>query len=310
MSSVRKGSTGSNSGTSNSNSNMNLSPIAKGTIKPQTTLISNSNSNSNQKQPPTTPVLSSTAAAVVATSASSTVNSSVPSSFVPHLPPISQLLPGAQLRITTILQPNNPFEAILNIYDNSSNLIIVERLYDFDHYRNQNQRDEGKGNNDKKDYAMINVQQAKVDLVTAAPSNTPPVLPSLSISSIESHANQLLYQRHADQSAIGVGVSVDGQRLFDALRKTMKCEWDGTAFVVGGVILVNSPYTTQACSIIQSAALLAAAPTSPNTGARKGGSSAAQTAAAAAAADVTLNRVRKVLDAERNKLKLNASTSS
>jgi hypothetical protein len=159
----------------------------------------------------------------------------------------------------------------------------------------------------------ISLSVVRVTLLRAAPA-VAPVLPPLSVPAIAHRAAELQHQRREEMSSIGVGVAPEGQKLFDTLRRSMKCEWsaDGS-FLVLGAVRVAPPYTSAACSSVTAAAPAqsAAAPTSPNSGGRRGAGAAAAAqaqAAQAAAAEVTLNRVRKIVDAERVKLKLNAAS--
>lgn len=70
---------------------------------------------------------------------------------------------------------------------------------------------------------------------------------------------------------IGVGVSKDGQDIFDALAKTMECRWHEQTIVVMESVLIQPPYRVEDC---------------------KGSDKNA------------LTRVKKVLEGERRRLKL------
>ncbi|KAF8058345.1 RMD5 [Scenedesmus sp. PABB004] len=82
-----------------------------------------------------------------------------------------------------------------------------------------------------------------------------------------------LAQAEADRAKVGEGVTREAQSLFDALCKTMPCVWVGRAISVMDVVTVQPPYTPEAVTT-----------TSDHPGA--------------------LERVRKVLNAERQRLGL------
>ena len=60
-------------------------------------------------------------------------------------------------------------------------------------------------------------------------------------------------QRRAEQKAfedmghLNSNVSTLTQTIYDALRKTMPCAWDGEAIVVLGEVRIPPPYTPEAC---------------------------------------------------------------
>jgi hypothetical protein len=85
-----------------------------------------------------------------------------------------------------------------------------------------------------------------------------------------------------------VGVSPEGQKLFDAIRKTTPCVWgkgDSKSFVVLDCIRVSPPYTVASCSIEPSAQQ----PTSPQQQGRKSGQQQQ--------AENMLTRVKKLVSA-------------
>ncbi|KAI9216644.1 anticodon-binding domain-containing protein [Blastocladiella britannica] len=75
----------------------------------------------------------------------------------------------------------------------------------------------------------------------------------------------------AKLARFGVGVDPSAQLLFDALAKTMSCRWHDATIVVMEQVLVDAPYTPSACRSKDARAL---------------------------------ERVRKVLQGERRKLRL------
>ena len=79
--------------------------------------------------------------------------------------------------------------------------------------------------------------------------------------------------------------------------------WDDKSFIVMKSVRVSPPYTVDACVSI---AAPAAPQSPPGQGQRRGGNNHSA-AAAAAAAEAMLTRVKKIVDAERTKLKLTAT---
>lgn len=82
--------------------------------------------------------------------------------------------------------------------------------------------------------------------------------------------------------------------------RSTPCVWDDKSFIVMKSVRVSPPYTVDACVTIAQAA--PQSPPGQGQGQRRNHSSAA--AAQAAAAEAMLTRVRKIVDAERTKLKL------
>jgi len=52
-------------------------------------------------------------------------------------------------------------------------------------------------------------------------------------------------ERKKEAAKIGSGVSTHAQTLFDALAKTLPCEWDKTSIIVMQSIRIDSPYGVQ-----------------------------------------------------------------
>jgi hypothetical protein len=127
--------------------------------------------------------------------------------------------------------------------------------------------------------------------VTAPASGKSRTLVPLSVPSIDAKMESNLQHRMEDVASIGIGVAPEVQKLFDAVRKTTPCVWspDYTSFIVMDAVRVNAPYTAASCVSVP-----------PTQQPRKQQTPAAQ----AAAAETMLNRVKKIIDAERAKLKI------
>ena len=95
-----------------------------------------------------------------------------------------------------------------------------------------------------------------------------------------------------------MGVSPEGQRLFDAIRKTTPVVWRGDSFVVMDCVRVSPPYTVATCAIVPAQQ----PPSSPQQqGQKKGGQPHAE---------AMLTRVRKLVEELAYKLKLHAPASA
>jgi hypothetical protein len=55
-------------------------------------------------------------------------------------------------------------------------------------------------------------------------------------------------QAEADLSKVGVGVTREAQSIFDALSKTLPCAWRGASILVMDVVTVEPPYTPASCA--------------------------------------------------------------
>jgi len=253
----------------------------------------------SQQQPGSATPAASPVAATPSASPVATPSAGAVSPFVPSLPPVSQLQPGTVLRVTSALAPSAPFEGVLVVYDAPAGLLLVERCYDFADERNEHNRESNgaAAGTGKKDYALLNVQHVRVEVATEAPANSKPrVLPALHKPSLDAKVAAGLHARAEERACIGVGVSAEGQKLFDAIRKTTPCVWKGDSFVVLDCVRVAPPYNVAACSIVtpQNNGAQQQAPNSPPG--RKSGQQQQ--------AENMLMRVRKLVDEISTKLKL------
>lgn len=84
-------------------------------------------------------------------------------------------------------------------------------------------------------------------------------------------------QAESDMAKVGEGVTKEAQGVFDSLSRTLPCVWSGKAILVMESVLVMPPYTVDAVSAVG------------------GGDNAA------------LERIKRVLAAERQRLGLSVS---
>ncbi|GFP91551.1 protein lsm12 homolog a [Phtheirospermum japonicum] len=64
----------------------------------------------------------------------------------------------------------------------------------------------------------------------------------LDLNTLQSREESAIRQAEADAERIGVGVTAEAQRLFDALSKTLPVRWDKTTIIVMNDVRVGSPY--------------------------------------------------------------------
>eukprot|EP00262_Sarcandra_glabra_P014666 TRINITY_DN4331_c0_g2_i1.p1 TRINITY_DN4331_c0_g2~~TRINITY_DN4331_c0_g2_i1.p1 ORF type:complete len:185 (-),score=28.07 TRINITY_DN4331_c0_g2_i1:512-1066(-) len=64
----------------------------------------------------------------------------------------------------------------------------------------------------------------------------------IDLTSVQSREELAIRQAEIEAERIGVGVTSDGQGIFDALSKTLPVRWDKTAIVVMNEVRVSSPY--------------------------------------------------------------------
>eukprot|EP00004_Rigifila_ramosa_P028174 TRINITY_DN9477_c0_g2_i2.p1 TRINITY_DN9477_c0_g2~~TRINITY_DN9477_c0_g2_i2.p1 ORF type:complete len:120 (-),score=33.47 TRINITY_DN9477_c0_g2_i2:40-399(-) len=93
---------------------------------------------------------------------------------------------------------------------------------------------------------MIKASFVKVLSAEEDSAHTVPLtLPTVDLHRIRER-EQASIDRHL--SKIGVGVSPAAQMLFDALSKTMPCQWQQQAILVMEEILISPPYQLSDCA--------------------------------------------------------------
>eukprot|EP00178_Gracilaria_changii_P024216 TRINITY_DN73004_c0_g1_i1.p1 TRINITY_DN73004_c0_g1~~TRINITY_DN73004_c0_g1_i1.p1 ORF type:complete len:199 (+),score=33.79 TRINITY_DN73004_c0_g1_i1:33-629(+) len=117
------------------------------------------------------------------------------------------------------------------------------------------------------------IQQVKL-LETAKPNSLSTSFEpnTVSLKSVQSREEKVLKEMKEEAKKIGVGVTKEGQEIFNALEKTVPCKWEDKNIVVFDTIKIEPPYDVANCS----------------------GSD-----------HTALERVKKVLEAERNRIRKN-----
>ncbi|KAJ1873622.1 hypothetical protein LPJ57_004921 [Coemansia sp. RSA 486] len=111
------------------------------------------------------------------------------------------------------------------------------------------------------------------DLEVTAKSGTlalPEIRP-VNMAAVEARKKRSLMQAQERASRIGVGVTDVAQSIFEALSRTLPCRWDQSKIVVLDEVVIESPYSVDNCREITQA-------------------------------PVTLQRVKKVLQGELNRI--------
>lgn len=158
---------------------------------------------------------------------------------------------GATVRVTA---GADTFEGVVFTLDPVANFLVLE---------------EKDGNKSKTRILQLEALQ-KIEVLEAAPAGLQLVLPAISEDELLrlEQRNKGLAERAL--ASIGRGVSAEAQAIFDALNKTMPCEWEDANIRVMGEVVIKPPYQPQNC-------------VSANT--------------------QVLSRVKKVLEGEKSKLK-------
>merc|ERR1711966_30660 len=73
-------------------------------------------------------------------------------------------------------------------------------------------------------------------------------LPSLSTQDAAKREEELA-ELARNRAHYGVGVTRHAQELFDALRKTMDCEWRGSVIRVMNTVAISKPHRAENCSL-------------------------------------------------------------
>jgi len=75
-----------------------------------------------------------------------------------------------------------------------------------------------------------------------------PQLRPLSISGLVNRQSAALRAEYDRSQGHGIGVSKEGQDIFDALSRSMSCRWQGKDIVVLDSVLIREPYALESCT--------------------------------------------------------------
>ncbi|XP_062872060.1 protein LSM12 homolog B [Trichomycterus rosablanca] len=98
------------------------------------------------------------------------------------------------------------------------------------------------------DVVLVNLAYVSdVDVINDR-AGTPPPLASLNFSKLANRARAEKEDKLSQAYAISVGVSVEGQQLFQTIHKTIKeCKWQDKNIVVMDDVIITPPYRADNC---------------------------------------------------------------
>ncbi|XP_071803157.1 protein LSM12 homolog A-like [Asterias amurensis] len=102
------------------------------------------------------------------------------------------------------------------------------------------------------DIRIVNLNFAKDPQVEKVSSDPQPKLSPLNIQKLNKRAEDAIAAKKNSFRLLKEGVSVEAQHLFQTIRKTLPCEWQGACIVTGDVT-VHPPYGTEDCKGKESA---------------------------------------------------------
>ncbi|CAA2934772.1 Hypothetical predicted protein [Olea europaea subsp. europaea] len=139
---------------------------------------------------------------------------------------------GCILSIKTTLEEE--FQAQVIAFDRPSNLLILHILQKFSLYEFT--------------FSKRNIRLLKANYVKEfnfLGRGEDPLDPDkcfLDLNTLQAREDSAIRQAEAEADRIGVGVTAEGQNIFDALSKTLPVCWDKTTIVVMNEVRLSPPY--------------------------------------------------------------------
>ncbi|KAL3832194.1 hypothetical protein ACJMK2_023856 [Sinanodonta woodiana] len=101
------------------------------------------------------------------------------------------------------------------------------------------------------DVRLLNLSfVSDVKVIEEAPEGPLPPLPSINLGKINSRLKHNLEAKRRLVSSIGVGVTQEGQKVFNAIFKTInEVRWEGKEIVVMDEVLIKPPYGLDDCYV-------------------------------------------------------------
>ncbi|KAK3108098.1 hypothetical protein FSP39_001151 [Pinctada imbricata] len=98
------------------------------------------------------------------------------------------------------------------------------------------------------DIRMVNLSYVSNIKVLRECNDPPPSLSTLNLAKINTRLRQNLEEKRQKASHVGVGVTPEGQRVFNSIVKTLsEVKWDGKNIIVMDEVTICPPYGVEDC---------------------------------------------------------------
>ncbi|KAI9478530.1 MAG: anticodon-binding domain-containing protein [Benjaminiella poitrasii] len=159
---------------------------------------------------------------------------------------------GKSIKIKTTF--DEEVEGLIYTYDRITNCIVID-------CSQQNNKQSTVSSRKNCSFRIIKISHIKeiISLATAT-NGVKDYLPinQIYIDRLKQRESEVMKGFRSEVSKIGIGVSKEGQDIFNALSKTLPCRWSKDTIVVMDEILITPPYGVDDCKAnANSASLLA-----------------------------------------------------
>jgi hypothetical protein len=97
-------------------------------------------------------------------------------------------------------------------------------------------------------FVPTRVQNVAINVISKEGQEPLESLPAVNVHALEEREKKALADAEAAIACIGKDVSGEAQEIFDALRKTYPCRWQGPLIIVLEQATVTPPYRKESCS--------------------------------------------------------------
>ncbi|XP_029641452.1 protein LSM12 homolog [Octopus sinensis] len=140
---------------------------------------------------------------------------------------------GSRISCTTVY--NEKLEGEVAAFDIGTKLLIIKS-------------NATSGNSNLHDMKLINLDYVKDVIVLADAKEQPPQLMPLNLAKLTSRIRQNVDSKKERVNHVGVGVSAEGQAVFDAIIKTIaETKWKGKNIIVMETVEITPPYGMENC---------------------------------------------------------------
>jgi len=108
-------------------------------------------------------------------------------------------------------------------------------------------KSESKNRSNLSNVQIINLEFIRdIQIVRGSPHTNPPPTASLNVQRLQDRADEQIREKKRLVAALQAGASLDAQRLFQAIRKTIEeVSWRKDEIIVMDKVLVTKPYTAE-----------------------------------------------------------------